>query len=326
MRILVTGGAGYVGSVVVEELLKAGHEVTVYDNLSKGHIDAVLPGAELVLGDLADKLLLAQAIRAHGVEAVIHMAASSIVGESVTNPSQCFQNNVVNSLHLLDVMLQAGVRKLVFSSTAAVYAASGSEPLRETDPLGPNNPYGESKLIIENSLRWYDQAYGLRYVSLRYFNAAGATQALGEDHRPETHLIPIVIETAMQKRPVLEIYGTDYDTPDGTCIRDYIHVSDLARAHVLALEHLKEGDSRIYNLGNGRGFSVREVIRVARAITGDAIPALISPRRPGDPAVLVASSERIQEELGWKPLYPDLKDILSSAWKWRREHPDGYGQ
>jgi len=326
MRVLVTGGAGYVGSVVVDELLKSGHEVTVYDNLSKGHLQAVSPGAEMVLGDLSDEILLAQALRAHGVEAVIHMAASSIVGESVSNPAQCFQNNVVNGLRLLDVMLRAGIRKLVFSSTAAVYAAGRSEPLKETDPLGPNNPYGESKLILENILKWYDVAYGLRYVSLRYFNAAGATETLGEDHRPETHLIPLVLQTALQKRPVVEIFGTDYDTPDGTCIRDYIHVSDLARAHVLALEYLREGPSRVYNLGNGKGFSVRQVIRAARTITGDSIPALISARRPGDPPVLIASSELIRKDLGWQPRIDSLHEIIRSAWHWQRQHPDGYAE
>jgi UDP-glucose 4-epimerase len=324
MRVLVTGGAGYIGSVVTEQLLGDGNQVVVYDNLSKGHREAVVEGAELVTADLVDAEKLNQTLRDGRIEAVIHMAASSLVGESVEKPSKYYQNNVVAGLVLLEAMLACDVKRLVFSSTAAVYGEPETQPIQESAPSNPTNPYGETKLAFEHALKWYDGAYGLRYASLRYFNAAGATEKCGEDHDPETHIIPITLQAASGKRSHVEIYGDDYPTPDGTCIRDYIHVIDLARAHIQALGALSEG-SRIYNLGcGGAGYSVREVIDTAARVTGKEIPTRFGPRRAGDPATLVASSDKIKGELGWRPQFQDLGLIIESAWRWMQAHPNGY--
>ena len=324
MNILVTGGAGYIGSVVTEELVKDGHQVVVYDSLYKGHRDAVVSGATLVHADLAEGEFLCQAFRDHKVEAVIHLAADSLVGESVQTPAKYYRNNVTVGLALLDTMVECGVKKLVFSSTAATYGEPEKQPIEEQDPTQPTNPYGETKLAFERALRWYEGAYNLHSASLRYFNAAGASETCGEHHDPETHLIPIVLQTAMGRRPQVEIYGDDYPTRDGTCVRDYIHVIDLARAHIAALSILGER-SAVYNLGcGGDGYTVREVITAAEEITGREIPVRVSARRPGDPAVLVASSERIRRELGWKPQKQSLKEIIASAWAWMQNHPDGY--
>lgn len=324
MRVLVTGGAGYIGSVVTEELLRDGHEVVAYDDLSKGHRAAVVEGAGFVEADLLDGERLRRAFGEQGTEAVIHMAAASLVGESVTNPSKYYRNNVLAGLSLLDAMRDAGVRRLVFSSTAATYGEPAKQPIEETDPTVPTNPYGQTKLAFEHALPWYEQAYGIRSVSLRYFNAAGATRLCGEVHDPETHLIPIVLQAAAGRRTHVEVFGDDYPTRDGSCVRDYIHVVDLARAHVLALSVLDER-SAVYNLGcGGEGYTVKEVIEVARAVTGREIETRTAPRRAGDPAVLVASSERIRRELGWSPRFQDLRAIVQSAWAWMQAHPDGY--
>ena len=324
MRVLVTGGAGYIGSVVSEQLIGDGHEVVVYDNLSKGHREAVVEGAEIVEGDLGEADKLKQTLADRQIEAVIHMAASSLVGESVEQPNKYYKNNVITGLVLLDAMLACDVKRLVFSSTAAVYGEPEEQPIEEIAPSNPTNPYGETKLAFEHALKWFDRAYALRYASLRYFNAAGATAKCGEDHDPETHIIPITLQAAAGKRSHVEIYGDDYPTPDGTCIRDYIHVIDLARAHIQALAALSEG-SRISNLGcGGDGYSVKQVIDTARRVTGREIPTKFGPRRAGDPAVLVASSDRIKSELGWRPQFQDLELIIDSAWRWMQEHPDGY--
>jgi UDP-glucose 4-epimerase len=324
MRILVTGGAGYIGSVITEELCRDRHEVLVYDNLSKGHRGAVSADAEFIHADLMDSDTLRQALNEHGIEAVIHMAADSLVGESTHNPARYYRNNVAAGLNLLDEMLAAGVKRLVFSSTAAVYGEPAKQPIEETDATVPTNPYGETKLAFERALRWYESAYGLRYASLRYFNAAGATIRCGEAHAPETHLIPLILQAAAGKREYLEIYGDDYPTRDGTCVRDYIHVTDLARAHILALGILDEKSS-IYNLGcGGSGYSVREVMTTAREVTGRDFIVRTSPRRTGDPGTLVASSEKIRRELGWKPEQQELRAIIASAWNWMQEHPNGY--
>jgi len=324
MRVLVTGGAGYIGSVVTEQLIGDGHEVVVYDNLSKGHRAAVVDGAELVNADLTDVETLNQTLQERKIEAVIHMAASSLVGESVEHPGKYYQNNVVAGLGLLEAMVTCDVKRLVFSSTAAVYGEPEAQPIAESAPSNPTNPYGETKLAFEHALKWFDRAHGMRFASLRYFNAAGATENCGEDHDPETHIIPITLQVAAGKRSHVEIYGDDYPTSDGTCIRDYIHVIDLARAHIQALEALDEG-SRIYNLGcGGAGYSVREVIDTAQRVTGKETPTRFGPRRPGDPAILVASSDRIKTELGWRPQYQDLGLIIESAWRWMQRHPNGY--
>jgi UDP-glucose 4-epimerase len=326
MRVLVTGGAGYIGSVVTEELLKDGHEAVVYDSLYKGHREAVTREAKFVEADLMDTERLRQTLKAHRIEAVIHMAADSLVGESVQHPAKYYRNNVVAGLALLDAMLSEGVRRIVFSSTAATYGEPAKQPIEESDPTEPTNTYGETKLALERAMRWYDEAHGLRYASLRYFNAAGATAVCGESHDPETHIIPIVLQAAAGRREFVEIYGDDYPTRDRTCVRDYIHVVDLARAHILALGILDER-SAIYNLGcGGDGYTVREVIETARAVTGRDIPVRVGPRRPGDPAVLIASSEKIKRELGWKPEMQDLRVIIQSAWDWMQSHPEGYEQ
>jgi UDP-glucose 4-epimerase len=320
----VTGGAGYVGSVVTAELLRAGHSVTVYDNLSHGKRRAIPQGADLIVGDVADRNALSNAFRTRVPEAVLHFAASIEAGESMKVPERYFRNNTAATLTLLETMLEQGVKRFVFSSTAALYGNPERTPIEETDTLAPTNAYGESKLLVERMLDWFYRIHGLSYATLRYFNAAGAMPNRGEDHRPESHLIPLVLKVALGQRENIAIYGSDYPTPDGTCVRDYIHVLDLADAHLRALDALGEGKQLIYNLGNGRGFSVREVIEVARKVTGHPIPAVESERRPGDPAVLVASSRRIQEELGWTPSFPDLESIVRSAWEWHSEHPQGY--
>jgi UDP-glucose 4-epimerase len=320
MSILLTGGAGYIGSVVVEECLRGGHKAVVYDNLVKGHRQSVAPEAVFVEGDLRDAELLKTTFRENEIEAVIHMAAYSLVGESVGNPAKYYENNVVAGLSLLDAMVETEVKKLVFSSTAAVYGEPEKQPIEEKDRLAPTNPYGETKLAFEYALRWYENAYGLRYASLRYFNAAGASERCGELHEPETHLIPLVLQAAIGQRSHVEIYGEDYSTRDGTCVRDYIHVIDLARAHVLALGILDE-KSAIYNLGcGGAGYTVREVINTVQEVTGLEIPVRTAPRRAGDPAVLIAASDKIKAELGWNPEFQDLNVIIESAWRWMRNH------
>ena len=325
MRVLVTGGAGYIGSVVTEELVKDGHEVVVYDNLSKGHRGAVVDGADFVEADLLDADRLRQTLKDKRTDAVIHMAAFSLVGESVENPAKYYHNNVVAGLVLLDAMRDCGISRIVFSSTAATYGEPESQPIFESAPNNPTNPYGETKLAFERAMHWYERAYGLRYASLRYFNAAGASEKCGEDHDPETHIIPITLQAAAGKRAHVEIFGDDYPTPDGTCIRDYIHVIDLARAHILALDVLSER-SAIYNLGcGGDGYSVRDVIETARRVTGKEIPVRMGARRAGDPAVLIASSDKIKSELGWQPQFQDLALIIESAWRWMQKHSEGYG-
>jgi UDP-glucose 4-epimerase len=318
MRVLVTGGAGYIGSVITDQLIEVGHTVVVYDNLSKGHAYAVSPDATLVEADLLADDTLKKTLVEHRIEAVIHMAASSLVGESMTDPGRYYTNNVIVSTLLLNALVETGIQMLVFSSTAAVYGEPERQPIAEADPTAPSNTYGETKLAVERAMRWYSRAHGLRYVSLRYFNAAGATERRGERHDPETHLIPLVLRAAQDPRYPITVFGSDYPTRDGTCVRDYVHVSDLARAHVLALEALARKDivAEIFNLGCGDGYTVKEVIDAARTITGRDIPVNAGPRRPGDPAVLVASSERISKALGWRPQQSSLEAIVASAWKW----------
>jgi len=324
MRVMVTGGAGYIGSVVTEELLRDGHDVVVYDNLQKGHRQAVVAPAHFVHADLGDKAKLQETLSGQRIEAVIHMAADSLVGESCEQPAKYYQNNVVAGLNLLEAMRETGVSRIVFSSTAATYGEPEKQPIEESDPNRPTNPYGESKLAFERALRWYDEAYGFRYAALRYFNAAGASEKCGEDHDPESHLIPIALQVAAGTRESVEVYGSDYPTPDGTCVRDYIQVIDLARAHILALGASAQG-SRTYNLGcGGAGYSVNEVLAAARNVTGKEIRATVAARRAGDPSVLIASSEKIKRELGWKPQFQDLRVIIESAWKWMQAHPSGY--
>jgi len=318
--ILVTGGAGYIGSHVVKRLGERGYDLAVYDNLSKGHREMVTYG-RLVQGDLSEASRIAGLIQEHGVTAVIHFAAHCLVGESEEDPHKYYLNNVVNTIHLLDAMLKTGVRRIVFSSSAAVYGEPLGVPIDEDHPTVPTNVYGQTKLMVENILKKYASAYGLQYASLRYFNAAGADEgaAIGEDHKPESHLIPLVLDVALGRKKEITIFGTDYDTPDGTCIRDYIHVSDLAEAHILALEDLvQNGRSSVYNLGNGKGFSVREVIETVEEVTGKKISAVGGNRRKGDPARLVASSDRIMKKLGWRPAFADLKTIVATAWNFHR--------
>jgi UDP-glucose 4-epimerase len=319
--ILVTGGAGYIGSHAVKELRTQGYKVLAYDNLSTGHQWAVKKD-ELIEGDLADREYVQSVLKKENPIAVMHFAASSLVGESVERPELYFRNNVINTLNLLEVMLASGVKYFIFSSSAAVYGNPHHIPIPEDHPLEPVNPYGEGKVFVEKALRWYGEIHDLKYISLRYFNAAGADPEgkLGEAHDPETHLIPRILEVALDKRPSIEIYGTDYDTVDGTCIRDYIHVTDLAQAHILALEALlNDHPSRVYNLGNQKGFSVKEAVEAAREVTGHPILTKESPRRPGDPPVLVASSDRIKKELAWKPRYDDLKTVIETAWRWMQK-------
>jgi UDP-glucose 4-epimerase len=319
MRVLVTGGAGYVGSVVVEELLAAGHEVVAYDNLGTGHRDAVVEPARLVEGDILDGPRLTETLRGQRIAVVVHMAADSLVGESVADPARYYRTNVSGGLVLLDAMRAAGVRALVFSSTAAVYGSPDKQPIHEDDPVQPTNPYGETKLTFERALRWYEKAYDIRAVSLRYFNAAGATERNGERHAPETHLLPLVLQAVAGTREFVPVLGDDYPTPDGTCVRDYVHVADLAHAHVLAVDALTAGRpmTAVYNLGSGgTGASVREVLEAARRVTGREVPVRVGARRPGDPPALVASSDRARGELGWAPRYTRLEAIVESAWRW----------
>ena len=324
MRVLVTGGAGYIGSVVNEELLRAGHEIVVYDNLSKGNRDAVLESAEFVKGDLLDEDLMREILTVRKIDAVVHMAAYSQVGESVQHPQKYYENNLNASIVLLNAMAHCNVNRIVFSSTAAVYGEPLKQPIEETDPTNPTNPYGESKLAFERALHWYQNAYGIRYTSLRYFNAAGASESCGEVHNPETHLIPLVLQAAAGSIPRVDVFGNDYSTRDGTCVRDYIHVIDLARAHVLALDKMDE-QSGIFNLGcGGNGYSVLDVIRTAERVSQHEIPFQVVKRRPGDPAVLIASSDKIKQQLGWNPQYQDLSMIIESAWNWMLKHPAGY--
>jgi UDP-glucose 4-epimerase len=321
MKIFVVGGAGYIGSVCVELLLDEGHDVAIFDNLSEGHRHAVDSRANFVQGELADRAQIQAALSSTRPDAVMHFAASALVAESMRDPSKYFRNNISNGLNLLDAMVATQVQRIVFSSTCAIFGLPERVPIEETAPVCPVNPYGESKLAFEKILRWYDQIHGLKFVSLRYFNAAGATENFGEDHRLETHLIPNVLNVALGQKPSVEIYGTDYETPDGTCIRDYIHVVDLARAHTLALG---AANSAFYNLGTGGGASVREVIAVCCKITGRKIGTIEKSRRPGDPPRLIASSEKIKNELRWRPQFQSLDAIVESAWKWRQKFPRGY--
>lgn len=326
MAVLVTGGAGYIGSHTVAALLERGEEVVVVDSLATGHRDAV-PGGKLYVGDIRDTDFLRRVFAENGIADVIHFAANSLVGESMQDPGKYYHNNVYGTLCLLEAMKAHDVRRIVFSSTAAVYGEPERVPIVEEDRTAPSSVYGDTKLAMERMIRWFDSAHGIRSVSLRYFNAAGARAdgSIGEDHRPETHLIPLILQVPLGKREYIAVFGDDYDTPDGTCIRDYIHVDDLAEAHVLALERLRQGgESSVYNLGNGKGFSVREVIEAARRVTGHPIPARTEARRAGDPAVLVASSEKAKRELGWEPRHTALEDIIASAWAWHRRRPDGY--
>lgn len=328
MAVLVTGGAGYIGSHTVAALLERGEEVVVVDNLYQGHREAVL-GGKLYVGDLRDEAFMDQVFSENEIDGVIHFAANSLVGESMQNPGKYYHNNVYGTLCLLEAMNKAGVRRIVFSSTAATYGEPEKVPIDEYDRTQPTNAYGETKLAMERMIRWFDHAHGVKFVSLRYFNAAGAHESgrIGEDHSPESHLIPLVLQVALGQREFISVFGDDYSTEDGTCVRDYVHVSDLADAHLLALDRLRKGgDSAIYNLGSGTGFSVKQVIDHAREVTGHPIPARLQERRAGDPAVLIASSERARTELGWAPRRAELADIISSAWEWHRQHPNGYGK
>jgi UDP-glucose 4-epimerase len=323
MNLLVTGGAGYIGSACAQALLDAGHAVTVFDNLSRGHRLAAPARARFVHGDIADRSALAAVLASEKYDGVLHFASLIEAGESMQAPGAYFRVNVAYSNNVIEAAVQRGVQRFILSSTAAVYAGS-DEPLTEQTALGPVNVYGQTKLMIEQMLAWYSKIHGLHYAALRYFNAAGALPDRGEAHQPETHLVPRVLQVALGQRAAIGIYGTDYPTPDGTCIRDYIHISDLVSAHLLALDALAERPALVYNLGNGAGYSVKEVIEAARAVTGHPVPAEAHPRRPGDASRLVAASEKIRRELGWRPQFPSLKDILASAWEWHRTHPDGY--
>ena len=325
MKIFITGGAGYIGSATAEALIKAGNEVTVYDSLVTGHREAVPEGANFIHASLDDSHALAEALTTTKYDAVMHFAAFIEDGESMKDPGRFFRNNFTNSLQLMETAVQAGVRKLVFSSTAAVYQSS-EEPLTEESPLGPTNVYGHTKLMTEQALEWYRSIFGLHFAALRYFNACGALPGRGEAHQPESHLIPRVLQIALGQADSAKIFGTDYPTPDGTCIRDYIHIADLVSAHILALGALEKRDKMIYNVGSGNGFSVREVIETARKVTGHAIPSIEMPRREGDSARLVASPNKIKQELGWEPKFTDMDNILTSAWEWHKSHPHGYGK
>ncbi len=323
MNIFVTGGAGYIGSATADALLKAGHSVTVYDSLVTGHKKAVPGKAFFIQADLSDSHALAEALTREKFDAVMHFAAFIEAGESMKDPGRFYNNNFTNSLAIIETAVRAGVKRFVLSSTAAIFKSS-DEPLTEESLLGPTNVYGHTKLMVEQALEWYRQIHGLHFAALRYFNACGALPGRGEAHQPESHLIPLVLRVPMEESPSANIYGTDYPTPDGTCIRDYIHIADLVNAHLLALDGLKDRDRLIYNLGSGNGYSVREVIETARQITGHPIPVKELPRRPGDSARLVASSEKIKRELGWKPQHDDLNEIIASAWAWHKWHPKGY--
>ncbi len=327
MTVLILGGAGYIGSHTVLEFLDRGYKVAVADNLQSGHIEALHPDARFYCGDIRDKNFLDNLFKKEDIEAVIHFAANSLVGESMQDPLKYYDNNLYGTMVLLKSMVENNVKKIVFSSTAATYGEPENIPILETDRTNPTNTYGETKLSMEKMFKWVSSAHGVKFVSLRYFNACGAHKSakIGEDHMPETHLIPIVLQVPNKKREFVNIFGDDYDTPDGTCIRDYIHVCDLAAAHYLALEYLKNGgESDIFNLGSGTGFSVKEVIEAAREVTGDKIPAVVSPKRSGDPARLVASSDKAKNILGFKPCCTDLKEIIQTAWMWHKKHPEGY--
>ncbi|MFA9556603.1 UDP-glucose 4-epimerase GalE [Evansella sp. AB-rgal1] len=329
MAVLVCGGAGYIGSHGVAYLLERGEDVVVLDNLQTGHKDAVLKKAKLYVGDLRDGEVLDKVFQENSVDSVIHFAADSLVGVSVEEPLQYYDNNVYGALCLLKKMKEYDVKQIVFSSTAATYGEPESMPIQETDITNPTNPYGETKLAVEKMLKWSANAYGINYVILRYFNVAGAhpTIDIGEDHKPETHLVPIVLQVALGQRESIKIFGDDYPTEDGTCIRDYIHVSDLIQAHLLALDYLKAGgDSDVFNLGNGNGFSVKQVIDTVEKVTNIEIKREIAPRRAGDPAVLIASSSKAQEVLKWKPKFASLEEIIETAWKWHQAHPEGYAE
>lgn len=324
--ILVCGGAGYIGSHAVHRLIEKGEQVIVVDNLQTGHREAVHPEAIFYQGDIRERAFLRDVFRKHEIDAVIHFAANSLVGESMQEPLKYYDNNVYGTQVLLEVMNESSVKQIVFSSTAAVYGEPKQIPIVETDPTMPTNTYGETKLAVEKMMKWVEQAYGIRYISLRYFNVAGAYGTLiGEDHDPETHLIPLILKVPLGQRDEIHIFGDDYDTHDGTCIRDYIHVLDLVDAHILAVEKLRSGaESNVYNLGNGNGFTVKEVIEAARKVTGHPIPARVMARRPGDPAKLVASAEKAKRELGWEPKYTSITDIVASAWEWHQANPYGY--
>lgn len=327
MAILVCGGAGYIGSHTVAALIEKGKEVVVFDNLQKGHKEAVHKKAKLYVGDLRNSEELDKVLIENNIEAVIDFAADSLVGESVLEPLKYYNNNVYGTMCLLEKLNEHNVKYIVFSSTAATYGEPENVPIVESDKTEPTNPYGETKLAVEKMLKWSDNAYGLKYAVLRYFNAAGAhpSGAIGEDHSPESHLIPIVLQVANGTREKIMMFGDDYDTPDGTCVRDYIHVMDLADAHILALEKMmEENKSRTYNLGNGQGFSVKEIVEIARKVTGHPIPAEVAPRRAGDPATLIASSEKIICELGWEPRYNSIEKIIETAWNWHKNHPNGF--
>jgi UDP-glucose 4-epimerase len=321
MKVFVTGGAGYIGSVCTEELLSAGHEVTIYDNLTEGHRSAVDPRARFVLGRPEVEGDILNAVKSAKPEAILHFAANALVGESMANPGKYFRNNVCNGLSLLEAAVTVGVKKFVFSSTCATYGPPDRVPMTEDLPQRPINPYGESKLMFERMLNWYHEVHKLEFVAFRYFNAAGASERFGEHHRVETHLIPNVLKVALGQAKQCEIYGTDYPTPDGTCIRDYIHIVDLAQAHILALQ---PGTQGFYNLGNGDGYSVRHVIQVCEQVAACKIPVVEKPRRPGDPPKLVASAAKAIRDLRWKPAYPKLEDIIKTAWSWHKKHPHGY--
>jgi UDP-glucose 4-epimerase len=323
MNIFITGGAGYIGSATAEFLLQAGHSVTVYDSLVTGHREAVPGGAKFIHAELSDTLALAIALKEEKYDAVMHFAAFIEAGESMKDPAKFFRNNLINSLILIEAAVKAGVPRFLLSSTAAVYQSS-DEPLTEESPIGPTNTYGFTKLAIEQSLDWFRQIHGLHFAALRYFNACGAMPGRGEAHQPESHLIPRVLQVALGQSPYIQINGADYPTPDGTCIRDYIHIADLVSAHILAVEALGEHDKLIYNIGSGKGYSNQEVVEAARTVTGHPIPAAEGPRRNGDSARLVASSQKIRRELGWKPQHDNLHDIISSAWEWHKSHPKGY--
>jgi len=327
MAVLVTGGLGYVGSHAVKPLVERGEKVISLDNLVYGHRQAAC-GSEIVIGDIGDRDLLRRVFSEHKIDSVMHFAAFAAVGESVEDPRKYYDNNISKSLAMLDVMLECGVKMMIFSSSAATFGEPEIVPIPEDHPKNPTNPYGRSKLMLEEILREYERAYGLRSISLRYFNASGAdpSGAIGEDHTPEHHLIPLVLQVALGQREKVSVFGADWPTPDGTCIRDYIHVTDLAQAHLLALDALRQGkQTTAYNLGNGNGYSVMEVIRVAEGVAGKPIEFEAAPRRPGDPAVLVASSAKIKKELGWAPRYPELRTIIQTAWNWHSKHPGGYG-
>ena len=323
MKIFIAGGAGYIGSGCAEYLLNEGHEITIFDSLITGHKDAVDSRAEFIKGELANRDLVFDVIKSGKFDGIMHFAAFSLVGESMINPGKYFMNNNAHGLNLLDAAVAGNVKSFVFSSTAATFGIPSEMPITENASQLPINPYGESKLIFEKMLSWYNKIHGLKYTALRYFNAAGATKNFGEDHSPETHLIPLILQVAQGKRDSIKIFGDDYNTPDGTCLRDYIHITDLAQAHMLALDAPRSGH---YNLGNGNGYSVKEIIEVAREVTGHKIPAVIEARRPGDPARLVADSTLAKNELGWTPKFDKVEDVVSSAWNWHKNHPNGYGK